>query len=101
MVSAANWKLVVQEDATDRDAHEQIRENERRSGSHPSPFTAQRTIWPTDGPAPPQPCGIQASNQQSSWRTTARVAETSERSAGEVHRRDNLLGHSSGQNHSL
>ena len=41
--------------------------------------------------------GVQASNQQSSrWRrrtATARVAKTSERSAGEVHRRDNPLGH--------
>ena len=59
--------------------------------------TAHRTIWLRVGHAPSQACGVQTSNQQSSRQrrrtTTARVAKTSERSAGEVHRHDSPLGH--------
>ena len=75
----------------------QIRESEGRSGSHWHLSTAQRTIWARVRDASSQACGVQASNQQRSWQrwrtTTARVAKTSEHGAGEVRRRDSLLGH--------
>ena len=73
--------------------NEQVRESEGRSWSHWHLPAAQRTIRPVVGHAPSHACEVQQSSLQR-WRTTtARVAKTSERSAGEVHRLDSPLGH--------
>ena len=63
------------------DEGEQIRESERKNGSHWHLRAAQRTVWPKTGRTPPQACWAEASSQQGSWQrrrtTTARVAKTS------------------------